>query len=45
MGGSPLTLQARDIIQAGQISLHWRRGHPERREQNRILWSREALGI
>ena len=45
MGGSALTLQAWAILQEGQISLHWHRGYPERREKDRTLWSREDCGI
>ena len=45
MGGSALALQAWDILREGQISLRWHRGHPERREKDRTLWSREDWGI
>ena len=29
MGGSPLSLRAREILQEGHISLHWHRVHPD----------------
>ena len=45
MGGSALSLQAWAILQEGRISLHWHRGHPERREKDRTLWSREDWGM
>ena len=45
MGGSALTIQAWDILQEGQILLRWHRGHPERREKDRTLWSREDWGL
>ena len=44
MDGSLLSLAALDSLKAGHISLHWHRGHPERREKNRSLWSREDWG-
>ena len=45
MGGSPLSLQKWGILQAGHISLRWHRGHLERREKKRALWSREDWGL
>ena len=32
--GTSLALPAWDILQADQITLHWHRGHPERREKD-----------
>ena len=37
-------LSAWEILQEGQISLTWHRGHPERREKNKSLWSRDDWG-
>ena len=32
------------VLQDGQITLHWHRGHPKRREKDRAAWSRDDLG-
>ena len=40
-----LALPTWDILQEGKISLTWHHGHPERREKNRSLWSRESSRV
>ena len=42
--GTSLALLAWDLLQEGQITLHWHRGHPERREKDRTTWSRDDWG-
>ena len=42
--GPFLALSTWDILQEGQISIAWHQGHPERREENRSLWSRDDWG-
>ena len=42
--GTSLTLPAWDILQEGNISLQWHRGHPERREKDRAAWARDGWG-
>ena len=42
--GSSIALPAWHILQEGQITLHWHRGHPERREKDRTTWSRDDWG-
>ena len=42
--GTSLALPAWDILQKGQITLHWHRGHPERREKHSTAWSRDDWG-
>ena len=42
--GTSFALLAWDILQEGQITPHWHRGHPERREKDRTAWSRDDWG-
>ena len=42
--GTSIAVPAWDILQEGQITLHWHRGHPERRGKTRTAWSRDDLG-
>ena len=42
--GITLALPAWDILQEGHISLHWHRGHSERREKDRTAWSHDDWG-